>query len=787
MENTNVFDFLIPTPRTVRIFEGKYSLPNILKLFVNQTTHTELELGFKKIINLFKDGNIKIKINIVNLPDWYFSLGNISYTGLQNKYLPKEGYKIVVKDGIKILSNDKAGCFYAIQTLGQIIKLSEEIPHVEIIDYPEYSFRGFQLDLARQMESMKTIENMIDIMANYKMNQVYFYIENAFRYKCCKEVVSKDALTPQEIKHIVDFAKERCMEVIPSLNLFSHMEWLLRHPKYKFLSEYRDKKAYRKHFAGDYVICPSLPQSWELIESMIDEWIPIIDTLYINVNLDEVWMIGCCDKCKTIREKFGEGKIYLDHILKLHRLLKERGKRMMMAPDMVFYWPEILKEIPKDVIMVDWYYEPMPDKTTVPFLNWKKISTTEILKKHGFDVIALPCTEVQNIYTFRKYAEKFNVNGFCISQWEYTNGFIQECICGNVYGAECSWSFNPKPPEVFSKYFGKNFFGVTDIGLEALFILLPNKYTFQPNEKYIFDNILRYRIDSSNNEFTGKYALLSDIADNIIKKYKDLSKKEILDTFKLKVNRWFAIGTIDRIINEIAMNIRDILRNRKDEEMLSKLEWKIKELEKMNKLFLESYHLAKKLWEIYRNGIKPKGNFPDVILDVSELLEELLAKLKKFINNPQTKNIPFKDNLLIIDFMFPEANNFQFFIEESKDGRIWKKVYLGGVCRPLFPQIDLTKARTITEVFKSKNRLLPKFIKIGSDGFTQFGIRTVKLVNVFEEKMPVKIIKIEGNIYFPENLLYDDTKFTLFNKQGVADIFYNPEKIKESYIILKFF
>ena len=56
--------------------------------------------------------------------------------------------------------------------------------------------------------------------------------------------------------------------------------------------------------------------------------------------------------------RLGQGRVYLNFILALHGLLSEKyGKRVMCWGDIILHHPELVAELPRDLIVLNWNYE----------------------------------------------------------------------------------------------------------------------------------------------------------------------------------------------------------------------------------------------------------------------------------------------------------------------------------------------------------------------------------------------------------------------------------------------
>ena len=89
-----------------------------------------------------------------------------------------EGYTIEVNGGgIVISAISKAGVYYAFQTLSQLLNYAKDnrLPHLSIVDYPRFRYRGILLDTARHFFTVDEIKSFLDLMAAHKLNTLHLH------------------------------------------------------------------------------------------------------------------------------------------------------------------------------------------------------------------------------------------------------------------------------------------------------------------------------------------------------------------------------------------------------------------------------------------------------------------------------------------------------------------------------------------------------------------------------------------------------------------------------------
>ncbi|MGE5608380.1 MAG: beta-N-acetylhexosaminidase, partial [Bacillota bacterium] len=273
----------------------------------------------------------------------------------------REGYRLSVsEEGIEIVGSDPAGAFYGAQTLAQLIRQSPKgVGAVRIEDWPDFPARGVMLDISRdKVPTMQTLYALVDELAAMKVNQLQLYTEHTFAYRGHPEVWAQASpMTGQEILELDRYCRERFIELVPNQNSFGHMERWLKHPRYLPLAEAPDgfDFPWGRH-EGPFSLCPTDPGSVALIESLYDELLPHFGSRMFNVGCDETFDLGQ-GRSKAECEKRGKERVYLDFLLKIHKRVKDRGRRMQFWGDIILHRPELISELPDDLIAMEWGYE----------------------------------------------------------------------------------------------------------------------------------------------------------------------------------------------------------------------------------------------------------------------------------------------------------------------------------------------------------------------------------------------------------------------------------------------
>ena len=201
--------------------------------------------------------------------------GNADVTLNIDTSIPKaEGYRLNISEKkIQITGKDPAGVFYGIQTLTGLIENKEGkliIPTYTIDDHPAYGYRGLHIDVSRNFQTKETILRMLDVMGSYKLNKLLIYIteDEGWRLEIeefpeLTQVASRrghtlnDSLhlqpsygsgpfpddpnshgsgyySREDFKEIINYANDRHIEVIPSVNFPGHARAAIKAMEYRY-------------------------------------------------------------------------------------------------------------------------------------------------------------------------------------------------------------------------------------------------------------------------------------------------------------------------------------------------------------------------------------------------------------------------------------------------------------------------------------------------------------------------------------------------------------------------
>lgn len=371
-----------------------------------------------------------------------------------------QGYHLhITIDEIVIESPGVQGIFYGCITLIQLLYFYNRgntgnevhstitIPCMEIIDYPDFLNRGVMLDISRdKVPTMETTYNLVDLLASWKINQLQLYTEHTFAYHQHPEVWKDSSpFTGEEILLLDKYCQDRFIELVPNQNSFGHLNRWLINPRYNELAE--SPKGFDfpwGYHQNPYSLCPINPKSIDFLSGLYDELLPHFSSKQFNVGCDETFDLGQ-GYSKAICEQHGIGNVYLDFIIKIYNEVNKRNRIMQFWGDIIIAYPQLIPNLPKDVIPLEWGYE-----SNHPFdEHCGEFSRT------GYKFFVCPGTSswnsisgrtdncIANLTSAAINGKKYGAIGYLITDWG-DNGHWQMLpvsYLGQALGAAYAWSY----------------------------------------------------------------------------------------------------------------------------------------------------------------------------------------------------------------------------------------------------------------------------------------------------------------------------------------------------------
>ncbi len=363
-----------------------------------------------------------------------------------------EGYALTIsKNGIEIAFHDSGGLRAVMATLRQLFREhGRRLPCLKIRDWPDFARRGVMLDISRgRVPKLGTLLDLVEKLADFKINEFQLYTEHTFAYKKYKHIwKSWGALTAKEIKILDARCRELGIDLVPNQNSFGHLRYFLEDPRLKKLGEISEPfLAETKDFLRrPTTLAPNHPGTLPFVRGLYDELLPNFSSQFFNIGGDETWDLGK-GQSKKLCETKGKGRVYLDFIQKLHREVSSRKKTMMFWGDIILKQPTLIRELPKNLIALNWGYEinhPFEKeaaqfaKAKIQFYVCPGTSTWQTLVgKHD--------NGLANLHAAAKAGKKFGAIGFLNTDWGDGGHPQPIAVSWPLFAAGAALAWNSKP------------------------------------------------------------------------------------------------------------------------------------------------------------------------------------------------------------------------------------------------------------------------------------------------------------------------------------------------------
>lgn len=252
------------------------------------------------------------------------------------------------------------------------------------------------------------------------------------------DVHAGNAYSRKDIVQIQNLATKSDLIIIPLIQTFGHMEFILKLDKYK---DFREVPHYPQ------VLCPTYNRTLQLIYEMIDQVVSAHPmSKYLHIGADEVYQIGECSRCLDLmaRKQWGKRQLFLDHVSTVVRYIKEKYPELT-----VLMWDDEFREIsPQEIIdkglhqlvePVVWKYTTDPGGTLTDQLwesyaaVWKQVWVATAFKGATFpdryytDISYHMENHQRWLEIIHKYSGQIAFKGVMLTGWQRYDHFSVLC------------------------------------------------------------------------------------------------------------------------------------------------------------------------------------------------------------------------------------------------------------------------------------------------------------------------------------------------------------------------
>ena len=306
-----------------------------------------------------------------------FTRGEGGITVTTDERLVDGGYTIDHNDGeVNIRAKDGTALSYALASLLLMMEKSDEgvkLPTIdEWQDWPEGSWRGLMIDLARRWHPVKYLFDAVDLCWLYKIDrlQLHFTDDQSYTLPCraFPDLPTENrCYTYAELETLRSYAAERHVMLVPEVDMPGHCT--------QFMQKYPEV------FGSHGIICAE-DKAFDGLREILREVVELFpDSPYIHLGGDEA-AIARWDECEGCRAYMAEHGLDNVHATYAHFLQRVTDMVLDMGRTPVI-WEGFSKEyndmISKKVIVVAWesYYQLAPDLLeggfTIFNCSWKPL------------------------------------------------------------------------------------------------------------------------------------------------------------------------------------------------------------------------------------------------------------------------------------------------------------------------------------------------------------------------------------------------------------------------------
>ena len=383
---------LIPQPAEMTVNEGKFLFRGKVVICYPQCSDKGIDKVLDNFVKEFKE-TTGVKLRKSTAKKEKAVIGNVTKYNKKgdahvviniDENMADEEYRLAVTPKrIDITAAKPAGLFYAFQTLKQLMprnvmagvrdeSIKEwSLPCLLIVDKPRFSWRGFMLDEGRHFYGKEEIKKLLDVMAAYKMNRFHWHLteDQGWRIEIKKypkltEVgawrdskvlgwgeVKPDGIryggyyTRKDVKEIVEYAKERFIEIVPEVDIPGHSQAAVAsYPEFLACDPENKHEVWLWQGVSADVINVANPQAVQFAKDVIDELTELFPFGYIHLGGDECptskWERNA--DCQALLKEIGSTN-YRDLQIHFYKQLKDHiAQKPADKQRKLIFWNEVL-------------------------------------------------------------------------------------------------------------------------------------------------------------------------------------------------------------------------------------------------------------------------------------------------------------------------------------------------------------------------------------------------------------------------------------------------------------
>ncbi|EKO3694959.1 beta-N-acetylhexosaminidase [Vibrio metschnikovii] len=360
---------LMPYPQNVELGQGKISLDKSFSIYIKGYDSPRVQFNIKRTMErLYRQTGLPML-------NWYAESEKDATLVIDIRNAPKsevqdinsdESYQLESRNGQIIIRSERPyGAFHGLETFLQLVTTDATgyfVPAVSIQDEPRFPWRGVSYDTSRHFIELDVILRQLDAMASAKMNVFHWHMwdDQAIRIqldnyqKLWQDTADGDYYTKDEIRYVVNYARNLGIRVIPEISLPGHAS-AVAHAYPELMSGMGEQSYPHQRGWGVFepLMDPTNPELYKMLASVFDEVVELFPDEYFHIGGDEPNYQQWKDNPKIqqfIKDNNLDGERGLQSYLntKVEQMLEARGKKMTG-------WDEIWhKDLPTSIVIQSW-------------------------------------------------------------------------------------------------------------------------------------------------------------------------------------------------------------------------------------------------------------------------------------------------------------------------------------------------------------------------------------------------------------------------------------------------
>ncbi len=366
---------IIPQPVEIETMSETWVLPSVVKISVADTALNRAAQYLAEVV----ETQTQIKTAVVP--------GKAHIRLSLSASLAPGAYTLqITKRGVTLQGGGYTGVINGIATLRQLLPIGRgvgsSVACARVNDAPQFGWRGFMVDCSRHFYTVAEIEKVLDVMAYYKMNRFHWHLSddqgwrveikrypkltteggwrhfNAQDSVCMERAKTEDMpnmllpeskmrtavdgsrqyggyYTQQDVRHIVDYAAQRGIDVIPEIDMPGHSLTAINCVKGLSCNE---QTGWGRLFTTP--MCPGKDTMLEFCKNVWTELFELFPYEYVHIGGDEVDMKNwrTCADCQRRMKENGlqtEAQLQTWFNLYMEDFFRAHGRKMIAWDDVI--------------------------------------------------------------------------------------------------------------------------------------------------------------------------------------------------------------------------------------------------------------------------------------------------------------------------------------------------------------------------------------------------------------------------------------------------------------------